>query len=122
MLPRSQRLGGFRGLSVLTLLAAASIAQAQGAARAAERADPLDPQARVPALTPPSSLAGYRRPGDDKPVPWKEANEAVQRLGGWRAYARETQQPEAAASAPVRRDAPAPAPVTAPAQGAHKTH
>ena len=62
-------------------------------------ADPLNPQARVPAAVYVSPLAGYRRLGEDKPVPWKEANETVNRIGGWRAYAREAQQPEAAAPA-----------------------
>ncbi len=62
-------------------------------------ADPLDPQARVPAAAYTSALSTYRRLGEDKPVPWKEANETVNRIGGWRAYAREAQRPDAAAPA-----------------------
>ena len=106
-------LRGFRGLCALLLLAAASIAQAQGAPARPERADPLDPKARVPAVTHTSSFAAYRRLGSDVRTPWKEANETVNRIGGWRAYAREAQ----AAEAP----APAAAP-PAPAHGSHKTH
>ncbi|MEI8267391.1 MAG: hypothetical protein WCI59_16805 [Betaproteobacteria bacterium] len=70
-------------------------------------ADPLNPKARVPPAVYVSPLAGYRRLGEDKPVPWKEANETVNRIGGWRAYAREASQPDPAvparpASAPHR--------------------
>ena len=73
---------------------------AQDAQAPAARPDPLNPQARVPAAAYVSPLAGYRRLGEDKPVPWKEANETVNRIGGWRAYAREAQQP--APPAPAR--------------------
>ena len=62
-------------------------------------ADPLDPQARVPAASYISPLSTYRRLGEDKPVPWKQANETVNRIGGWRTYTREAQQPDAAAPA-----------------------
>ena len=89
-----------RVLAGCALWFAASIAQAQGTAPRAERPDPLDPQARVPAAVYPSALAGYRRLGDDKPVPWKQANETVNRVGGWRACAREAQSPQPAASTP----------------------
>lgn len=76
-------------------LAAALAAHAQSAAPAA-RPDPLDPQAGVPALNYESSFARYRRMSETQPIPWREANDAVARIGGWRAYAREAQQPEAA--------------------------
>ena len=66
-------------------------AHAQPAA-AAGRPDPLDPQADVPASSYVSSLAQYRRMGDPKALSWREANDTVARIGGWRAYAREAQQ------------------------------
>lgn len=59
---------------------------------AADRADPLDPQAKVPTLVYESSLARYRPYHDAKPIGWRDANETVNRIGGWRAYAREAQQ------------------------------
>lgn len=118
----SIRPGWFRGISAVTLLAAAVIAHAQGTPGRAERADPLDAQARVPAVAYQSPLAAYRRLGEDKPVSWKEANKTVNRIGGWRAYAREAQQPEPAASAPAGRSATAPSPGPAPAHGGHKMH
>ncbi len=73
-------------------------AQAQGSTHAASpaaRPDPLDAKARVPAPDHRSAFARYRAFDDDKPLSWREANEAVARIGGWRAYAREAQQPEA---------------------------
>jgi hypothetical protein len=111
-----------RRLPGLALLAAASIAQAQGTPARTERPDPLDPRARVPAITTPLPLAGYRRLGDDQPVPWKQANETVNRIGGWRAYAREAQAPDSAASAPAARTPAPPASGAVPGHGGHQTH
>lgn len=46
--------------------------------------------ARAPtALSYKSALEGYRPFTDDKPIPWKEANETVRQRGGWKAYAEE---------------------------------
>ncbi len=64
-----------------------------------ERADPLDARAPVPAVVHPSSFSSYRRLGQDKPLPWRDANAEVGRIGGWKAYAREARQVEPAASA-----------------------
>lgn len=105
MVQPSFSLGGGRGITaLLLLLAAVAVAQAQGTSGRNERADPLDAQARVPAATYASALAGYRRLGDDKRIPWKDANDTVNRIGGWRAYARESQPPAPAASAAPARE------------------
>ena len=106
MFASSIRLGWCRGIATLTMLTATSIAQAQGTPGGTQRVDPLDAQAGVPAVTYSSSLAGYRPLGDDKRIPWKAANETVNRVGGWRAYTREAQQPEPAT----------------PVHGGHRTH
>ena len=94
-------------LAALALLAALPLAQAQPAP---SRPDPLDAQAQVPPAVHTSPLATYRRLGDDRRVPWPEANATVNRIGGWRAYAREAQQPADAASATPKAAAPVPAP------------
>lgn len=47
------------------------------------------PAAAPPALTYKSALEGYRPFTDEKPIPWKEANETVRQRGGWQAYAKE---------------------------------
>lgn len=111
-----------RGIVALALLTTASVAVAQGASSRDQSADPLDPQARVPAVTYQSPLQNYRRLGEDKLVPWSEANETVNRIGGWRAYAREAQQPQPAEPTPRAPVTPAPASGAAPAHGGHKTH
>jgi hypothetical protein len=111
-----------RWLLPAALLAAAPTAQAQSAARTA-RADPLDPKASVPAPIYASSFSQYRRLDAEKPISWREANDAVTRIGGWRAYAREAQQPEAAvpaqlppAALPAAATKPTPVPVPMPMQ------
>ena len=78
-----------------TFLLGIGSAQAQPAPRAS-KPDPLNPQAAVPALVHTSAFAAYRRYADAAPIAWKEANDTVTRIGGWRAYAR-----EAADSAPA---------------------
>lgn len=69
------------------------------------RSDPANPAARVPPAAYRSTLADYRRHAEQPVGSWKEVNETVNRVGGWRVYAREASQPDAAASAPK----PAPA-------------
>ena len=59
-------------------------------------------QTKVPASTdtPPaptrfkSALEGYQAYSDDKMTSWKAANDEVARIGGWREYAKQAQQPE----------------------------
>ena len=108
-----------RGLSpcalptlLFTLLLAA---HAQAQSPIPTRPDPLDPKAQVPSVRYESSFAQFRRIGDDKPVAWREANDAVARIGGWRVYAREAQQPDTAASDKPATPPQAPAPALAPA-------
>lgn len=93
------------------LSAAALTAQAQPADRA-QRTDPLDAAASVPAQRYESAFARYRGLGGEKPVSWREANDTVARIGGWRVYAREAQQP----------DSPPAAQLAPPMPGAHGEH
>ena len=86
--------------AVLAALLASLTAQAQPAAKTA-RPDPLDPNVSVPALGYESSLSRYRLLGDEKPASWRDANDTVTRIGGWRVYAREAQQTDAAPAAPA---------------------
>ena len=86
----------------LALLAAAVPAFGQTRAGAA-RPDPLDAQAVVPAAVHKPALAQYRRLRDEPPAAWREANDKVHGIGGWRVYAREAQSgssPASSASAP----------------------
>ena len=128
-LARAQRCAQRLLALMLTFAAAAAAAQAQRAA-AAPQADPLDARAPVPALRFDSALAGYKRLGDVPVASWRESNETVNRIGGWRVYAREPAQAEPAKAAtpspsavpPSATPASAPSTPTAPAppQGRHK--
>ena len=52
-------------------------------------------QARATAGPYRSALEGYPPYSEIKTVPWKEANDTVGRIGGWRAYAKEAAEGQA---------------------------
>jgi hypothetical protein len=97
---------------IVGLLACASFSTAAQTAPPS-RPSPLDASSAVAPLTYRSPLADYRRTASDPaPLAWRDANDLVERIGGWRAYAREAQAappPAPAASAPAPA-APASAP------------
>jgi hypothetical protein len=66
----------------------------------AQSAMPAQPPASsaAPALEYRSTFEGYKRFDDVKVQPWRDSNTTVGQIGGWRAYAKEAQEP--AASAP----------------------
>lgn len=88
-----------RWLMPAALCVVAGFAAAQTSTSAARKPDPLDPGASVPTVAYESAFSRYRRTADDKVIPWREANDTAARIGGWRVYAREAQQPDPAASA-----------------------
>ena len=49
-----------------------------------------------------SVFVRYQAYRDEKLGSWREANDTVERIGGWRAYAKEAQQP--ATTAPAKPD------------------
>jgi hypothetical protein len=53
-----------------------------------------------------SAWSGYRPFADEKAISWKEANNAVGRIGGWRAYLRESQSGQPSDSERAARTAP----------------
>lgn len=100
-----------------------------GVLAALSLAAPVAAQAPAPGQAPiawRSAFEGYQ-PHTEAPVAsWREANDTVGRVGGWRAYAREAQAPAGSAppagtmQAPTGPMAPAattPLPATAPAAG-----
>ena len=70
-------------------------------ASTASHADPLRPDAAVPPMIYTSPLKRYRAARDVGVGSWREANESVTRIGGWRSHAREASQPEPNVSAPA---------------------
>jgi hypothetical protein len=120
-------------LAVLLLMPAAASAQDRAAprpdsrpeARPEARTEAADPRAATAPLVHRSALQSYRRAGGDDPpaVAWREANDTVGRIGGWRAYAREAQAAGAAPAPATAATAPAaPAPAPAPARPAGHDH
>ena len=97
-----------------------SVAQAQ-TAPASRVDDPLDAKATVPPVVHRSSLAGYRAGGETRPVPWKQANDTVTRIGGWRAYAAAAELP-ASAPTPAAPTPPVQAPARTTGPGHHGKH
>ena len=86
--------------------------------------DPMNAGAVVPPVQYRSPFYDYRSFGDSVRTPWRQANDEVARIGGWRTYLREAQQarePAEAANATERAKSPPPvsanekAPVTPPA-------
>jgi hypothetical protein len=72
-----------RWLAALPALAALAAGAQPGPApttAAAEAAAPLSFR---------SAMDGYKPFADEKPIPWKQANETARERGGWRAYAKE---------------------------------
>ena len=122
-----------RGWGLLTCLVAAVTfplaAQAESATRS-PKPDPLDTKAAVLALTYASSLKLDQRVASVGPTSWREANDTVTRIGGWRVYAREASQPApeskptpaAAEPQPLAPTAPAVLPAPAARPHAHGGH
>lgn len=106
----------------LSIAAASPLAWAQTAS-GGYNADPQDAKSPVPRAIYRSSLADYRLFSDEKLSSWKESNDKVGRIGGWRAYAKEAQEPEPAVrSTPPGADQPAPADSAKPMQGRSGGH
>lgn len=96
-------------IALLALLGAAAGAQAQNR-----------PPANAPAVaaSPPawrSAFYGYQPFSEEKTLSWRQANDTVQDIGGWRAYAREAAQPASAAASGSKPDGSA-------AHRAHRMH
>jgi hypothetical protein len=101
----SHRAGGLALAMILPILVPLSAAAQDlpsGTVSPSWTAGPLDPNAPVPAITHQSALGTYRPWAEAAKVPWREANETVTRIGGWRAYLKEAQRPED----PTRPEAP----------------
>lgn len=53
-----------------------------------------------------SAWSSYRPFTDEKVISWKDANDEVRRIGGWRAYLRESQNGQPSGSEGAARTAP----------------
>ena len=89
----------------------------------AQTPPPSMPQA-ASALTYRSALEGYQPFTDEKLAPWKESNDNVGRIGGWRVYAREASDGNVTPSAAPAGAASAARPPASAARpsGSHDKH
>lgn len=78
---------------------AITVATAQVPA-AVPRPDPADAKAAVPPTVYASPFGGYRLLGDASVNPWKDTNDTVGKIGGWKAYAKEG-RPSAQSATPA---------------------
>lgn len=75
----------------------AGMAHAQSSAAPSPSASPSPAQMTKSAPVPyRSAMDGYKPYTDEKVIDWKQANDSTGRIGGWREYAKEAQQPDAA--------------------------
>ena len=81
-----------RWLAILPALLALNVP----AQTATPPAAPSNAQAQAAPTPYRSALEGYQPYSEEKPVPWKQANETVGKVGGWRAYAKEAAEGQAA--------------------------
>ena len=72
------------------------------------RPDPLDAQASIPPLVHASAFLQYRRLADAPVGAWRDANDTVTRIGGWRVYARDAALPASPAASMPAGSASAP--------------
>lgn len=89
--------------------------------------DPTQADAPVPPLRHESALRHYRALGPATPTSWQQANERVNRIGGWRTYTREAHAPEGASevappSAPTAPATAAPPPASPRKETGHGHH
>lgn len=83
----------------------------------AESPDPLDVQAATPAVHYQSPLKAYQGFTEQPPHNWREANDLVGRIGGWRTYSQEPYAQE-----PYSQEIPAQKPAEPPTQSMEAHH
>ena len=102
----------------------ASTTGLSAAASSSTRPDPLDSKAVLLPLVYRSAFQGYRPNAEAAPGVWKDANDDVARIGGWRAYAKEARQPGTpeAATTPASGSASPAAAIPPAGHVGHKIH
>lgn len=83
----------YKIFNVRTLLTAITSITVVASHASAQTTVPASPTAAIPVPFK-SAFEGYQAYSDDKMTNWKAANDEVARIGGWRAYAKQAQQPD----------------------------
>ena len=109
-------------LQIICCYLAAMALHAPAFAQNKARPDPADPRVSVPPVIYVSPFKQYQPLGDEAVTSWKDANDLVEKIGGWRVYTKEAQEPTSATEQ-AGRPSGQPAPQTnPPAQGGHSGH
>lgn len=93
MFPISPALGRFVVCALFVLPALAQVTPTPIEPALPSPAGTATNPAATAALPYASAFEGYQAFSDEKPRPWKESNATVERIGGWRAYAKEAAEP-----------------------------
>lgn len=83
-------------------------------AQAQAPANPMDATVTVPSDGYHSSFTGYRSLIEPTVGDWREANDTVGRIGGWKTYAKEARNPETPAEVTTPNEVKPAAPVEEP--------
>lgn len=105
----ARRLATFRFLAAAATAATATFNAVDALAQPAPANSSAPTASTPPVLIYKSALEGYQPFADEKPIPWKEANETVYGRGGWQAYAKETAGSGTAGAEPQKSADTAPA-------------
>jgi hypothetical protein len=108
----------FVAVAALPVTGAEAQGTLPGAAAPAGMRDPGDPRAIVPPAAYMSAFRRYRPNADVEVGAWRDLNDNVGRIGGWRVYGREASADPIAPGKPIA-NGKAEGPSPAPAQG-HK--
>lgn len=103
-------------LVLITLGAMSAQAQPQ-AATTAPQAAAMSAEAALPYQ---SVFDAYQKFSDEPVAPWPQTNATVEKIGGWRVYAKEARQSDAADQAATPKSDAKPA--ASPKTGAHGDH
>lgn len=92
-----------RGIVPATLLLTLTFAQAQtpSNAKKPQQVDPANADAPVPALLYGSSFTDYMPLSEEPVAAWKSSNDLAAKIGGWRAYGKESLHPDTPATVPA---------------------
>lgn len=102
--------------------ATAALAMSIGAsAQTVSRPDPANPKLEVPPVRYESAFAGYRPFRDGPVASWRESNELVEKLGGWKAFASD-KVPDIPGSPGSGKEPASIAPSKAPGPAGHAGH
>lgn len=116
----------FRSIVSVLLLPAAALSlfasPSAWAQTAYSRPDPSDAGVSVPPLVYDSPFARYRAFTEPEVASWRETNDTVGRIGGWRVYAKEAQGPGSGTGTPPAAVKPGSNESAKPVPGGHGGH